>query len=255
MFNATYFKYDGILSARYGLRIADFDDSNVRETEAFSPSLSLLKAPGQIRFFYGKIEYDSAPTCEFSVITEEALPGAARSVIISWLIGRNEFKPLQFIDGDNMDFVYYCIFTDVKTIWVNGQCHGFRLTAQFDSPFARGPETKIDVDAGTHTVSIENSSDVDGYVYPLVTFTGGGVDIVNMTDDPSRHFTFEGVDPSETVTVDNEVRHISGESGGAKLDCFTGKNWLRLRRGQNTLKIVAQGKVTISCPYYAMVGY
>lgn len=254
MFNATYFTYDDISSKDYGLRIADFDDSNVRETEAFSPTLSLLKAPGQVRFFYGKVEYDSAPTCEFSVVTEEALPGAARSVIMSWLVGRNQFRPLRFLDGDNAEFEYYCIFTGVKTIWVNGRCHGFRLTAQFDSQFARGPETKIEVGAGTHIVELYNRSDVDSYVYPMVSFLGGSVDIVNLTDDASRHFTFEGVDPNTTVTVDNELRHISG-GGGALLENFTSKNWLRLRRYKNRLQITAQGPVVITCPYYAMVGY
>lgn len=254
MFNATYFKYDGILSSLYGLRIADFDDSNVKETEAFSPNLTLLKAPGQVRFFYGKIQYDSAPQCEFSVISEEALPGSARSIIMSWLIGRNQFKPLQFLDGDNSEFVYYCIFTSVKTIWVNGQCHGFRLTAQLDSPFARGPETTLTVQEGTHVVEFLNDSDVDGYVYPVVRFTGGNVDIVNITDDRNRHFTFSGLSADETITVDNEIRHIVSSAGGAKLDCFTSKKWMRLRRGKNSLRIVASGEVTITCPCYAMIG-
>lgn len=255
MFNAEYFTYDGKPCTEFGLVIADFDDSNVKETDAFSPTLSLLKAPGQVRFFHGKVEYDTEPTCEFSVISEEPLFGGARSVIMSWLVGRNEFKPLVFVGGDDVEFTYYCIFTGAKTIWVNGQCHGFRLTAELDSPFARGKGTEVQVGAGTHTVELFNKSDIDEYVYPIVEFQGSSIDIVNETDDVNRHFAFDGL-PSVGVTiVDNELRHIFGEDDGPRLSHFTSKRWLRLRKGKNILRITASGTATIKCPYYAMIGY
>lgn len=256
MFNATYFHYDGQWSGAYGLQIVDFDNNAVKETDVFSPTLFLQKAPGSLRFFHSGVEYDSAPTCEFSVLSEQELNGVIRSKIMAWLIGRNEFKPLSFDSDDNVGFTYWCVFTSVKTIWVNGRCHGLRLTAQFDSPFARGNPTIISVEAGTHQVVLRNNSDlVDRYTYPIVEFTGGGVDIVNLTDDTNRHFTFSGFNGVEVVTVDNEARCITSTMGGEKLTNFTSKNWLRLRPGNNTLQITAQGQVNISCPYYAMIGY
>lgn len=256
MFNATYFHYDGQWSGQYGLQIVDFDDGAVKETDAFSPSLSLLKVPGSLRFFHGGIEYDSAPTCEFSVLSETEFSGAMRSAVMSWLIGKKDFKPMSFDDGDNDNFTYYCVFTSAKTIWINGRCRGFRLTAQFDSPFARGVPSVVNVGAGTHTVSIRNRSDItDDYTYPTVQFTGGAIDIVNTTDDSQRHFTFSGLSASETITVDNEMKYIHSSTGREVLSNFTSKNWLRLRQGYNTLTIIATGDVTITCPYYAMIGY
>lgn len=256
MFNATYFRYDEISSQSYGLQIVNFDDGAVKETDVFSPTLSLQKAPGAVRFFHGGIEYDSAPTCEFSVVSEQELTSDVRRTLLSWLVGRKQFKALQFIGGDNSDFTYYCVFTSARTIWINGRCHGLRLTAQFDSPFARGTATSITVTSGTHTIQIENKSDIkDGYVYPIVQFTGGSIDIVNTTDDSQRHFTFSGLTASEVITVDNEVRYISSTNGGEKLSKFISKNWLRLRPGVNSLTIDASGSVTITCPHYVMIGY
>lgn len=253
MFNATHFRYDGQWSGAYGLQIVDLDDNTVKETDAFSPTLSLQKVPGSLRFFHGGVEYDTAPTCEFSVLSQEELTGDMRSIIMAWLVGRRQFKPMQFEGGDNDEFTYYCVFTSARTIWINGRCHGFRLTAQFDSPFARGAATVLTVGKGTHTCTIRNKSDiVDDYTYPIVTFTGGSIDIVNETDDPRRHFKFSGLSSGEIITVDNEVKYISSSNG---LSRFTSKNWLRLRHGINTLKIVASGDVTITCPYYAMIGY
>lgn len=262
MFNATTFSYDGWSTSEWGLVIADFDASNVVETEAFSPTLSLLKVPGQLRFFYGKVEYESAPSCEFSIVKEhvggrdgEGISAEARAAIMSWLVGRNSFLPLTFHSGDNEDYTYYCVFTSVKTIWVNGRCFGFRLTAEFDSPFARGNDDSIVLPGGTHTVSIQNRSSLDDYVYPIVEFTGGSIDIVNNTDDSSRHFTFSGLNSLETVTVDNELNTITSTRDGEKLSCFTSKKWLRLRRGSNELTVTCPGEVTIKWPHYAMLGY
>lgn len=262
MFNATTFSYAGISSSEWGLIIADFDNSNVMETEAFSPNLSLLKVPGQLRFFYGKVEYETAPTCEFSIIKENitgtdsvGITAEARAAIMSWLVGRNAFLPLTFHSGDNENYTYYCIFTGVKTIWVNGRCYGFRLTAEFDSPFARGKDDSIIIKPGTHTVTLQNSSSLDDYVYPIVTFTGGSIDIVNNTDDSSRHFTFSGLNSLETVTVDNELNTITSTRDGEKLSYFTSKKWLRLRRGRNELTVTCPGEVTIKWPHYAMLGY
>jgi hypothetical protein len=256
MFNATYFRYNGRWSGEYGLRIADFGHTNIVESDAISTKVSLLKAPGSVRFFYSGVEYDSAPTCEFCVLSDMEITAEIRTSVLSWLIGKNGFKPLTFEDGDNSNFTYYCIFTSAKNIWVNGRCYGFRLTAQFDSPYARGTSTTVNVGSGTNTVTLCNRSDIVGnYVYPIVQFTGASVDIVNETDDENRHFTFSGLANNETITVDNEMRFIRSTLGGEKLSKFTSKKWLRLRPGNNTLRITSPGSVTITCPYYAMIGY
>ena len=256
MFNATSFHYDGKWSADFGLRIANVNGNNIVEDDAISVQPSLSKASGSVRFFHGGITYDSPPTCEFSVISEMELVAEIRSSILSWLIGKNGFKQLKFDNGDNSSFTYYCVFTSAKTIYINGRCRGFRLTAQFDSPYARGASTSVTTSAGTHTVTICNKSNViDGYVYPIVTFSGSSVDIVNNTDDSGRHFLFNGLESSESVTVDNESRIITSTHAGEKLSNFKSKNWLRLRPGNNSLTITSAGSVTITCPYYAMIGY
>lgn len=258
MVNSTYFTYDGVFSGRYGLQIADFTGwipESVEENEAFSPSLSILKVPSLIRFYHGGLEYDAAPTCEFSVVSESVIPPELRSAILTWLIGRKSFKPLKFHNDDWEDFVYYCVFTASSTIYVNGECHGFRLTASFDSPFARGTPTVATTTSGTHTITIENKSDIrDGYTYPKVQFTGN-VSIINTTDSATRAFTFTNIGASETLTVDCETKVITSSVGGEKLTNFTSKKWLRLKPGINSLTVTSSGNVTITCPWYVMIGY
>jgi phage-related protein len=259
MVNATYFTYDGISSAAYGLQIAAFsgsDSDSVEENESFSPSLTTVKAPSLLRFYHGGVIYESAPECEFTVVSSSIITPGNRAAIFRWLVGRNEFKPLVFLESDLSAFTYYCVFTSVSTIYVNGVCHGFKLTATFDSPFARGKPTVATTQSGTNAVQVINNSDImDGYTYPTVSFVGSSISIVNTTDDTGREFAFSGLGDSEQTTVDCEAKTIRSNLGGEKLSNFTSKKWLRLRRGINNLIVTATGDVTITCPYYAMIGY
>lgn len=290
MVNTTYFTYDGVFSGTYGLQVAEFDVSSVEENEAFSPNLTTLKVPSLVRFFHGGIEYDSAPTCEFTVVSEDVIPPELRSAILSWMIGRNEFKPLKFHNDDWEDFVYYCVFTHSSTVYVNGQCHGFKFTATFDSPFARGASTVVSTPdeilenfesnnnigyTQTYNLVINNKSDIkDGYVYPVVEFEGNSISIINTTDDAARKFEFgtygDGEKPlfptgvEGRLKVDCETKIITAEKkindewvkdDDEKLGNFLSKKWLRLRPGNNTLRVTSEGPVTITCPWYVMIGY
>lgn len=256
MFNATYFTYDGKHSSEYGLMIADFENSSTVETKAFSPTLNTIKPATLNRFFHGGITYDSVPQYQFSILSQSEINASQRRQILAWLVGRSQFKQLKIHQEGFEDLYYNCVFTDAAIIYVSGRCHGFRVTANFDSPFARGASTSVTVTSGTHTVQINNLSNIlDGYTYPIVQFTGGQVEIVNQTDDPSRRFVFSGASAAETITVDNELQYISSTEGGEKLSNFTSKNWLRLRPGANTLVITSAGAVTITCPQYVMIGF
>lgn len=265
MFSATHFTYDGVFSGIYGLTIADFDENSVIETTAFSPVLNLAKPTSLNRAFHNGVSYEEMPTHQFSIVSQAEIPDIVRREILSWLIGRREFKRLQIHQPDLEGYYYNCVFTSTDIIYVNGRCHGFRITANFDSPYAYGQATTVSVgEAGEHEVTIYNNSDImDDYVYPIVEFTGGSVKIVNLTDDTQRAFEFSDLTETEVVTVDNEIRYISSTVAGEKLSNFKSKNWLRLRPGKNRLSITCAGSkpakknyiVKITCPCYAMIGF
>ena len=138
MFSATYFTYDGTHSSVFGLQMLDFNDESVTETTAFSPVLTLNKTKASKRFFFGGIYYDQAPQHTFSVISATEVDDAKRRKILSWLVGRNSFKKLVIHQADLENYWYNCIFTNVDIIYIQGVCHGFRLTATFDSPYQYG---------------------------------------------------------------------------------------------------------------------
>lgn len=290
MFNATYFTYDGVFSGTYGLIMADFDDSSVVETTAFSPVLNTVKPVSVNRFYHNGITYEDLPQHQITVVSETEIPDLVRREILSWLVGRNKFKKLQIHQADLECYYYNCVFTNAEIIYINGRCHGFRMTANFDSPYAYGNPTAGKLESGTNSVvKILNSSDIiDGYVYPTISFAVSGtcntdaqavawtesqdalatrnqdgtktplssynICIINKTDDENRRFIFAGLQTGESVTVDNEVKHISSSVSGERLSNFN-KNWLRLRPGYNELLVDINGTGTITCPHYAMIGF
>ena len=287
MFNAMYFTYDGVYSGTYGLTIADFNDDAITETQVFSPTLNTIKPPQLNRFLHNGVFYNQVPQFQFSVISEREIPDFVRREILSWLVGRKEFKPLQIHQADLEDYFYNCVFTNTEIIYVNGRCHGFKLTANFDSHYAYGKNVVEKLSSGK--MIIHNRSDIYGeYTYPTIEFTVGttpltsnkdaikwaseqpslknadgtsscnsyDVCITNLTDDTQRHFVLAGLRAGEKITVNNEIKHISSSIAGEKLSHFN-RNWLRLRPGKNELKVEINdtGDGEIRCPTYIMIGF
>lgn len=271
MFNASYFTYDNVFSGYYDLQIADFDAEPVNETAFVEPELVTLKTARSNRFFFTGVQYNNIPQYPFSIISPNIIDDNRRRAILQWLIGRNGFKTLVIHQRDLESYTYRCVFTNVDIIYVNGYCHGFRVTANFDSQYAYQEPTVITSTASGSavTVNINNESDIDGYVYPVVDFTASAavsdkaISITNTTDSDSREFALywyndstypHGVTANEDMHVDNDLHIISSSLPDEKLSCFN-KNWLRLRPGNNVLSVTINGSVTITCPKYSFIGF
>ncbi len=258
MFNATEFIYDGIYSGQYGLKIASFNGSALEETPYVVPSVVVGKSATSKKFHYLDVTYDSPPTYDFSVVSEESIPAEILREILSWLDSRKGFKPLVIMQTGLDELTYNCIFTVSSIIYHAGKCVGLNLSATFDSLYAKGKPIEIVVfgDGNDKEVDLYNGSDnVDEYIYPMVEFdtADGAVSIINVTDDKEREFKFDGVYPNTIYKVDNELKIITGD-GNDLLSKFS-KKWLRILRGKNHLKVRVNGVVTISCPRYVKISF
>lgn len=258
MFKATDFMYDGIYSAKYGLKIASFDNESLDNTEYVTPQIAVSKPGKSKKFYYLDTTYESPPKYEFSIVGESAIPQEILREVLNWLDARVGFKPLIIMQPGVDDLTYSCIFTVTNLIYHAGSCVGLRLTATFDSNYILGKSTKVQI-TGTgaqQEVMLYNKSDnIDFYVYPKVTFktTDGNVSVKNLTDDPSREFIFKDLNRNVEYTVDNELKIIMGE--GQNLLGKFNKNWLRVLRGKNRLSVKINGTMTITCPRQLKISF
>lgn len=258
MLNATEFTYDGIYSEQYGLKIASFNSNVLEETPYVIPSVVVGKAPKAKKFHYLDLTYDSPPTYDFSVVSEEAIEEELLREILTWLDARKGFKPLVIMQQGLDEFIYNCIFTVTSLIYHSGKCVGLNLSATFDSLYVTGKPIEVIVfgNGEIKDVYLYNDSDnIDEYIYPAVEFDSadGKVSIINLTDDKTREFAFDGVAPNSVYKVDNELKIITGD-GNDLLSKFS-KKWLRIMRGKNHLKVRVNGSATISCPRYIKISF
>lgn len=282
MLSATSFIYDGIPSSQYGLKIASFEDDSIKEVAYLAPAITTVKTKKSNKFYYAGVSYDDLPTYSFTILRDNRDPQQCgltindqeRREILGWLIGRKGFKDLvidrtEGVNDGRIHYEYKCIFNNAEIIYHCGKCIGFNVTAVFDSPFCyykRTTGTRHGLGDRDLKVVIDNyDTDLwDDYSYPTIKFTSKGfvnadklITVQNYTDDPdgNRLFYFVGspFDAGEVeVAVDNEKKIITGS--GIELDSFS-KNWLRLRRGNNTLKVRIEGDFEIIYTCYMKIGF
>lgn len=258
MFTATEFTYDGIPSSKYGLKIATFDATALEETSYIVPNIEVAKSATSHKFHYIDRTYDSPPTFDFSVVSEEAIHEEILREILIWLDSRRGFKPLIIMQPGFDELTYNCIFAVTSLIYHSGRCVGLNLSATFDSNYILGKPIEIIIfgKGELKDVDLYNDSDnIDTYIYPTVEFdtTDGAVSIINSTDNAVREFAFSGLTPNTTYVVDNELKTITGE-GRNLLEKFS-RNWLRVLRGKNHLKVRVNGSLTITCPKYVKISF
>jgi len=255
-FNALTFTYDGISSDKFGLFLCELDNNDINQINETYTVNTLISPLTKEHIFMGYQTID-ALTFEIIIASDKIIDAYTRSKINQWLIGRNGFKEFRINAPDYADTFFRCIFTKQETIYIGGYNYALKLTAVCDSPYQYGSSVITDYIANENrNIIINNKSDIDGYIYPNITFTmsetGGNISIINISDN-SREFKFTGLSGNESITVDNEKKIITSSLGVYRLGAFN-KKWLRFVSGINTLNITGEAEIQIVLPVIKRVG-
>ena len=258
--NATYITYNGVFSAIYGLKMNTFDGNDASsETTFYSSNISVSKSKTMKRYYITNIDQDNPLEKDISLISDNIIHDINKREILAWLTSGHDFVKMIIHRPEMEEFYYMCKFKEVSEIKVNGVCVGFKMKVVFNSPYQYGAETKLVLNNGNYTdklVSITNKSDInDDFVHPVLKFklnSGSTIKIINMTDDENRVFEIINLPINKEIIIDNELKIISGD--GVFLSNFN-KNWLRLKKGKNNLKITFDGELNITCPQIMCIGF
>jgi phage-related protein len=253
------FIYDGVDSSYYDLKIVNFD-TGTKDSDAGSTSEPQLK---WIRrrtraFSYGSIQNQSV-SIEMTIGREDIIYGDDRNLIESWLL-RKKFLPLQIMQDDLSYVVFNVQFTKAENKYIGNLQRGMTLHGVADSPFGfTSPKTytKTFTSGGIENYSWNlfiDSADVDDYIYPSMVFVTNGLgtsfQLINSSDD-NRTFLFTGLQSNEIMTVDNDLKLLSSNTGLLRSTNFIGKNWFRLKSGVNALNVqggISSLSITYSLP-------
>lgn len=255
-FLSEYILYDGISSERFGLHI--YNNNGGLDTTSGS-SFSILRngIQGGLEYVYLGKEVKAPLTISLRLVSETPLDGAMQGTIHRWLMGKNVYKELRFIQADRSTWHIGCIFYEMEFIQNGNETVGIVIEGECDSCYFRGEDVIITKTGQKNSFSIMNLSDCNEYIYPFVKITcpssSSSVSIVNTTDN-KRNFSIVGMSGDEVVEVDN-MRKIITSSANIKRLSNCNKKWFRLLPGLN--EIVAgfdtgSGEIQFTIPVYRM---
>jgi phage-related protein len=190
--------------------------------------------------------------------TPNAWTDTIRQQIFDWLFSPREY--CDFISSDNLDKVYKIIFTSPLEFNTINLTEGyFSLTAQ-SYPYAYTALTTYTQSVTSTPITItinnlQNARNYDNtyYYYPIIyadlTGAASSIKIVN-TSDSNRVFEITGLDALEELYIDNELKIINSSVASVnRFATLTSKQWLRLVKGENILRIDTLCDLVIQCQY------
>ena len=198
-------------------------------------------------------------TLEFAYVDLEsqvALPWDEEKIdeVVNWLF-TDTFKP--FISQDNDELVYY-----LKAIKIykkfNEKMEGL-LEVEFQpyTAYAYRPITYKVICDESIEYKVENISTVlDEYYEPIIeikkTKDIGNVQIENISIENDKPLVLENMKVNETIIIDNHNFTVFNTEGENKFSSCN-RQWIRFKKGKNTLKIMGSCELLIKCNYPKIV--
>lgn len=178
--------------------------------------------------------------------------------IAQWLTGHQSWKTLIIDQPDMADYHYKCMITGMRLLTDGSYPWAFSCRVTCDSPFAYKSilTTTKTLSGSAVAFTIENTSVLNGYYYPVITMTGNtsaNLTIVNASDN-NRTCSLSGMPTgSQNITMDCRNCVITS-SAGYNLYPYFNRNFLRLVPGTNSLTATGRGSLSIICEFPVNIG-
>lgn len=259
------FVFDGVPCSEYGMMIYNFgsegqDDVNFQAGEIIEERIA-----GRFdALTYGLVQNGSLTyTLVFganmdSIDCYSPLDRYDVEAIAAWLTGHNSRKWLEICQSDMETVRFKCMISELKLITYGDMPWAFSCTVSCDSPFAYTMPHIYTYDVnGEMTVRLFNRSSYNGYYRPKIRISlngDGNISIINVTDD-NREFKFTNLPTPNSLVVDID-NHNQMITNNANLNIYPNFNnkFMRLLRGDNTLKISGKAQVKFICEFPVNVG-
>ena len=254
------FEYDGINSAKYGLRFGHIDTERLKQicgnleyNQVFYPSLNRQEIHG--------VNKDEFPlSFDLEIISAEPISYWSAKEIKKWLFNSPTYKKLyasrikdktiEKINGEEKRRYVECVFTNPEAMFYADGLHGWKCTCILSSGWAFQDEIEITYTDFTENITVPVDSDNGEYIYPTFTFSAVAADrpvspaIVN-TSDNNRTMEIKDIPAQTEVYVDSAVGTITDNTGTSLYPNLVNQKFLRLVNGNNVLQVTGISKLKI----------
>jgi predicted phage tail component-like protein len=256
MYIETQFQFDDINGDDMGVMLVDIN-GGMKEF-IFGVNQTIIEEKISSKRYLNRVEREpiTIPLTITFKNQEDKWDYNKRTQLVQWLFQDN-YKPLIF--ADNPTIVYYVIATGDATRFDNYLQQGYAtIQMRTDSPYAYSfPISYEDHDfsnnAGTTRITLINRSNIEKYYYPEmeVTLVNGatGFSVRNVSDG-GNILTFSGLEPTETVYIDNSLgRIISSLGKNVYRLSKCNRKFIRLLQGENVIEITGKCKITFKMQF------
>lgn len=168
MLRSQNFVFDGIPSETYGVMIYFLDDSDTREL-SLGTDVDLIedRLPKRTTPIHYGVDLNKSMSFPLTFGSTDYLEDYDVDAILSWLTGHQQYKWLEFVDGDHY-VRYKCHLNNVESVYINGLPTAFTCDVECDGQFAYEYPTINEYTIDTTEAYIEyfNKSSYNGYLYP-----------------------------------------------------------------------------------------
>lgn len=267
----TDFEFNGVSSTPYEVKLVRINESGLIGTP-ISGGKNINEEYVNYRdkpWFYSANMQPMDLKMGFTIISATPWTDSVKQNVFDWL-----FSPRTYCDfksNDNYDSqtatyskVYKLMFTSPPQFYTADLVSGYLELDAKAYPFAYTEVTTQTetISSSPTQVTIVNSTNVRNhdntyYYYPkmYVDLTGGATSfkIIN-TSDSNRVFELTGLDTSEQLYIDNELKVINTSSAGEnRIADLTNKQWFRLVQGTNVLQIYGTSSVRFEYQFPIMI--
>ncbi|CZR95564.1 hypothetical protein CDFC105_70053 [Clostridioides difficile] len=160
---------------------------------------------------------------------------------------------VEFISEDNVELIYYVKATKIAKKFTDNLEGYLEVTFQPFTNFAYKSDVKTIIikENIERKIIINNKSNVQDDYMPIIELINlGDESTINIIKNTSTKEQFEiaGIEKNEKVTIDNLYCTVINSKNENRFEKCN-RNWLRLKAGENELKIVGNCKLTIKSKY------
>lgn len=259
------FTFNGVSASTMGLMIYNFGTEGQDDVDLSVGEIAGDQINGRYdTLLYGLVQNEPLEfTLVFGADPDDIEAGTFLTrervnTITKWLTGYQTWKVLTIDQPDMLPFHYKCMITGLRLITDGSYPWAFSAHVTCDGPFAyrAASVTTAALSGSESTITIDNTSGLNGYYYPVVTVTGntgGNLTIVNNTND-GRACILNGM-PTGSQNILMDCRNgVLTSSAGHNLYQYFNFNFLRLVPGINLLTATGSGTLSIECEFPVNIG-
>lgn len=226
MLRSANFLFDGQPSEAYNLMIYFMDDADTREL-SFGTDIEVIEDRISTRInpiHYG-VNINKSMSFPLTFGSTEYLEDYDVDAILSWLTGHQQYKWLEFVDGDHY-VRYKCHLNNMQSIYINGLPTAFTCDVECDGQFAYEYPitTEYEIDTTEAYIEYFNKSSYNGYLYPQVKLEFSddcnSFSIINESDS-NREFRIDYFDRVVNDTSRQEYIYdstLASEAANVEVD-------------------------------------